>query len=336
VSEFRNDPVTGRWVIVAENRLARPNEYAPTGAASSTEDCPFCEGHEARTPPEIEAIRWPGTLADQPKWTVRTIPNKFPTVSRTAVQVSNVAETKEFPVAPGTGVHEVIIQSPRHAPLLPFLPLDHRKSVIRTFRNRVRALSAEPNIQSVLLFENAGPESGGTLYHPHSQVVALSLVPPAIEEEVAGAKRWAHSHNGECVWESIGKIEESVRSRKVWDDPELLGTAPWASHYPFEMLLLPRRHAASISNATDAELDRLAEALPDLLRALLKVQPNASYNYFIHNAPIAATNDSEFHWHVHVAPRLIRPDGFELGDGISVNPVAPESAAKEIRDALGT
>ena len=335
VSEFRSDPVTGKWVIVAENRLARPNEYASAAATPGSDDCPFCEGREARTPPEIEAVRWPGTSADKPGWTVRTIPNKFPTVARTASRVPAAGETEEFTAAPGTGVHEVIIQAPRHEPLMPFLPLDQRKSILHTFRNRVRALSTEPLIQSVLLFENAGPESGGTLYHPHSQVVALPLVPPVLEEEVSGAKRWARSHNGACVWESIGTIEQSVRSRLVWEDRELLAFAPWASHFPFEMMILPRRHAASISDATDAELDRLAEALPDLLRAFLKVQPQASYNYFLHNAPIPTSNEGVFHWHWHVAPRLIRPDGFELGDGISVNPVSPESAAEAIRTALG-
>jgi UDPglucose--hexose-1-phosphate uridylyltransferase len=336
VSEFRKDPITGQWVIVAENRLARPNEYASMAAPPGSEDCPFCEGREERTPPEIEAVRRPGTGADQPGWTVRTIPNKFPTVARTASRIPATGEIEELSALPGTGVHEVIIQSPRHEPLMPFLPLDHRKSIVRTFRSRVRALSAEPQIQSVLLFENAGPESGGTLYHPHSQVVALPLVPPVLEEEVSGAERWGRSHNGACAWESIGTIEQSVRSRMVWEDRELLAFTPWASHFPFEMMILPRRHAASMSDATDAELDRLAEALSGLLRAFLKVEPHASYNYFLHNAPIPASNAEGFHWHWHLAPRVIRPDGFELGDGISVNPVSPESAAEAIRNALGT
>jgi UDPglucose--hexose-1-phosphate uridylyltransferase len=336
VSEFRRDPITGHWVIVAENRLARPNEYASPAPASKSDDCPFCEGREERTPAEIDAVRRPGTGANRPGWTVRTIPNKFPTVVRAATRVATAGEPKEFEAVPGTGVHEVIIQSPQHEPLMPYLPLEHRQSIFRMFQRRVRALSAEPHVRSVLLFENAGPESGGTLYHPHSQVVAVPLLPPVLSEELSGAKRWATARDGECAWEAIGKIEQTTRSRLLWEDHEFVAFAPWASHFPFEMMIVPRRHAASIADATEAELDRLAGVLPDLLRALLKVQPGASYNYFVHNAPLLPNERHEFHWHWHVAPRLIRPDGFELGDGISVNPVAPESASESIRSALTT
>lgn len=252
------------------------------------------------------------------------------------MRATNEREPGEFQAAPGTGRHEVIIQSPQHEPLMPFLSLEHRKSIFRVFRNRVRALSAESSVQSVLLFENAGPESGGTLYHPHSQVVALPLLPPVLSEELSGAAGWARTQHGSCVWETIGKIEHAAQSRMVWDDTELWAFAPWASHFPFEMLILPRRHAASFTDATEAELDRLAEVLPDLLRAFLKIQPEASYNYFLHTAPLLSAEKIDFHWHWHLAPRLIRPDGFELGNGISVNPVTPESASKAIRAALRT
>jgi len=238
-----------------------------------------------------------------------------------------------FTVRPGSGVHEVIIQNPRHAPGLPFLRPEHRRSIFETFRNRVRALGLEPTVRSVLLFENSGPESGGTLYHPHSQAVALPLLPPALEEETSGADRWRKSHDGACVWEAMGTTERTLRTRLVWEDDALVALAPWASHYPFETMVMAHRHSPSFSEVSDVELDRLADVIPGLLRALLKVEPGASYNYFLHSAPAPGGN-AGFHWHFHLAPRLVRPDGFELGSGISVNPVAPEAAAEAIRSAL--
>ncbi len=274
-----------------------------------------------------------GSGADQPGWTVRTIPNKFPTVTRDAAAVPGSAGSGMFEGRAGSGIHEVIIQSPRHSPTLPFLSPAHQRSIFGMFRERFRALSAEPGIQSVVLFENVGPESGGTLFHPHSQAVALPLVPPALAEEVAGGKRWTRSHDGACVWESMGSAERNLRTRLVWEDDTLLAFAPWASHYPYELLVMPLHHSPSFSEASELDLDRLADVMPRLLGAILKVEPRASYNYFLHSAPVPG-DPVDFHWHWHLAPRLIRPDGFELGSGLSVNPVAPESAAEQVRSAL--
>ena len=76
--EFRQDPITGRYVIIASNRSNRPRHCdGPTEPAYSLA-CPFCEGNEIMTPPEIYAQREPHSLADTPGWRVRAVPNKYP------------------------------------------------------------------------------------------------------------------------------------------------------------------------------------------------------------------------------------------------------------------
>ncbi|MGA8664643.1 MAG: DUF4931 domain-containing protein [Thermoplasmata archaeon] len=330
MSELRVDPITGRWVVIAASRLARPSDYATPAPSPDVEDCPFCEGHEGRTPAEIEAVRRADSGADRPGWSVRTIPNKFPTLAREAPLPSGPGGDEAHAARPGTGIHEVIIQNPRHGPGLPFLTAEHRRSIFGMFRQRVRALGEEPGVRSVLLFENAGPESGGTLYHPHAQVVALPLVPPNLEEELAGAERWTLSHDGACGWESVARAERALRTRLVWEDPTLVAFAPWAPQYPYEVLVMATHHSARFSESSDEEIDRLAEVVPAVLRAILKVEPRASYNYFLHTLPGTGPSPG-FHWHFHIAPRLVRPDGFELGTGIPVNPMAPEGAAQDLR-----
>jgi UDPglucose--hexose-1-phosphate uridylyltransferase len=334
VSELRKDPITGHWVIIAESRLARPNEYVAPAHPSLPGGCPFCEGQESRTPPEVAAVRNKGTPADGPGWSIRVIPNRFPTLAPAASAAATPQSASLLEARPGYGYHEVIIVSPRHEPGLAFLPVDHARAVVRMFRDRVAALAKKPQISAVLLFENFGPESGGTLMHPHAQVVATPVVPPVLEEKVDGMRRFSRKHPDTCLLETVAKEERSQKTRIVLDDGIFLTSTPFASAHPYEVLILPERHSTSIIEATDAELDRLAELLPAVLRSLFTVAPSFSYNFMVHCAPNPMKSHPEFHWHIEIAPRLIRPDGFELGTGIAVNPVSPEAAASALRTAL--
>ena len=335
MSEFRQDPITGRWTIVADNRSARPNEYATPPPTSSPSECPFCEGHESWTPPELAAYREPNGRADGPGWTVRTIPNKFPTLASDRPFAPEVPRGSPADVRKaGFGFHEVIIESPRHAPILPFLSRERVREVVEMMRERVRSLSSTPGVVAVVLFENAGPESGGTLLHPHAQLVALPEVPPLLGEEVQGAARLVRSLGGPCAFEFVLSEERRESVRLISDDPELTAYAPFASEHPFEVRIVPHRHAASIGEATDAELDRLAEVLPTVLGALLAVVPGASYNFVARSFAEGRPEGAGYHWHLDILPRLVRPDGFEVGAGIAVNPVPPESAATELRAAI--
>jgi UDPglucose--hexose-1-phosphate uridylyltransferase len=334
MSEFRQDPITGRWRLVAEGRSARPNEYAaPAPAASSETDCPFCEGHEARTPPEVDAVRPAGGTANAPGWLARSIPNRFPSVAPAPPPVAPVSAPL-LARAPGSGFHEVIIESPSHSPDLAYLPEAHLRRLFRFFQARVRARTAPPSVGTALLFENRGPESGGTLPHPHAQLVATEVVPFRLEEEREGFRRALRAPGGGCLLESVVLAETEAAARIVSEDPRFVAFAPFASEHPYEVWLVPRQHRTSFADASEEEVDRLAVLLPAVLRALDGVRPNASYNWFVHGLASAPDTADEYHWHLEVAPRLVRADGYELGAGTSVNPVPPESAATELREQL--
>lgn len=336
MSEFRRDPITERWRIFAGGRLARPNESrGPSQPQSEVlEDCPFCEGHEGRTPLEVAAVRPRGSAANAPGWTVRSIPNRFPTVDGVPAARSG-GTGRTFQRAPGAGIHEVIITSPTPTPGLAYLSPSHLQVLFRFFRERVRVLAARPSIGSVLLFENRGPESGGTLAHPHVQLVATETVPFRLTEEFEGFRRAAGSGPGGCVLESVVAAETQAAERIVANDDACVVFAPFASEHPYEAWIVPHRHTSSFGQAPDAEVDRLAELLPTVLRALDAVRPDASYNWFIHGWEQPPGKERNFHWHVEVVPRLVRADGYELGAGTAVNPILPESAAAELRACLG-
>src|SRR5262245_50528228 len=111
--ELRKDPVSGRWVIISTDRQKRPNDFRVEVASVLTaEQCPFCPGREALTPPEIMSYRQNGSAPNSPGWDVRVVANKFP-----ALQIEgNLDRVGEgmFDRMNGVGAHEVIIETPHH------------------------------------------------------------------------------------------------------------------------------------------------------------------------------------------------------------------------------
>jgi UDPglucose--hexose-1-phosphate uridylyltransferase len=335
VSEFRQDPISGRWAIVAESRAARPNEYPTRPAATPAEKCPFCPGHESWTPPEVAADREPGSLPDGPGWNVRAIPNKFPSLAADARLEPGGPPSEEALRRPGWGRHEVVVATPQHGLPLARLPNDQVERVLRVLRERLRALARDPAVAACVAFENSGPESGGTLFHPHLQVVALPDVPPRLGEEVDGLRRFSRDHGAACGYEWVQSDERVRRARWVAETPAFVAFSPFASEHPYELRILPTRHGPSFGAAADVEVRALAELLPALLRALDAVVPGASYNLVTRSFADARPEGRDYHWHLDLLPRLVRADGFEVGGGIPVNPVSPESAAEALRNALG-
>lgn len=333
MSEFRQDPITGRWTIVAEHRLVRPKETVVTRPSAPPGECPFCEGNEAGTPPELAAYRAANGQRDGPGWTVRTIPNKFPTLASQPAGTTEGPRERANVRKPGFGFHEVVIEGPGHIPLS-LLPRDRVREVVRMLSERVRSLSSAPGVVAVILYENAGPESGASLAHPHAQLVGLPEVPPLLAEEARGADRFARSSGGRCVFESVLADEREASVRVVSDHAELTAYAPFASEHPFEVRIVPRRHAGSLGEASDAECAGLAELLPKVLSALESVVPGAAYNFVARSFADGRPEAAGYHWHLDILPRLIPPDGFEVGGGMAVNPVAPENAAAQLRSAL--
>jgi UDPglucose--hexose-1-phosphate uridylyltransferase len=328
VSELRKDPFTGRWAVIAEGRGARPNEHATRPPrATADPDCPFCEGHEDRTPAERAALRPTGSSADGPGWTARAIPNKFPSLGGPRGGSPPASRGPIFETYPADGVHEVIIESPTHSPSLAGLPQPHRRALFRFFRDRVRAVESDPSVASVLLFENWGPESGGTLWHPHAQLAGFPRVPT----ELAAEERRFAATDG-CLLEDVTDAELGDGRREVVLDPLFAVITPFGSEHPYELRLVPRAHRSSFASATDAEVDRLADLLPALLGAIDRVAPGGSYNWYVHGA--GRSTPPGFHWHLDIVPRVVRPDGFELGSGWMVNPVPPEVAATRVGAAL--
>lgn len=332
-SEFRQDPLTGRWVIIAPGRAERPDRFQTESAIADTpsdEPDPFLEGNEAETPSETLAYRERKGATDAPGWSVRVVPNKYPALEPTEPDVPEDCDGL-FRTRPGAGMHEVIVECPHDESSLARLPAGQIANVFRSYRDRLNALKGDGRIAYVLIFKNHGAAGGATVAHSHSQLIATPVVPPVVEEELRRAEAY-HRERGRCLFDDVLQ-EEAVRvERIVLDTPSFVVYCPFAARFPYELAVLPRRHDPHFETISEAEIDELGMVIKAVLSKLEMVLDDPPYNYVLHTAPFGGGNRAHYHWHLEVFPRMVRTAGFEWGGGIHINPVPPEQAAARLRE----
>lgn len=335
MSELRQDIATKRWVIVSKERAKRPHQFVKQATVQEEpdhrDDCPFCEGNETQTPPEVYALR-DGSEPNRPGWRVRVVPNKFAALSPSASW--EVKHPEIFTTINGYGAHEVIIETPQHNQTLATLPVSHVADVLQAVLQRMRTLAQDQRIAFVQVFRNHGASAGTSLVHPHSQLIATPIVPTNIREEIEEARRF-YDDRVTCVYCYLLQQEMANEERVVFTTDHYAVIAPFASRFPFELMILPRRHSASfVADATPEQVVQLAEVLRQTLWLLYRAANNPDYNAVLHTAPLRDSCLDYYHWHIEIVPRLTTPAGFELGSGIYITTAIPEETAAYLRDQL--
>jgi UDPglucose--hexose-1-phosphate uridylyltransferase len=332
LSELRKDPITGRWVIISTDRRKRPHDFRLESVQIAPDSsCPFCEGHESMTPREILSHRRHGG-PDSPGWDLRVIPNQFP-VLRVEGTLDRQGEGL-FDKMNGIGAHEVVIESPLHDETLATMSEAAAEQVLWACRERVRDLKQDRRFRYIIIFKNHGAAAGSSLDHPHSQLIALPIVPREVRDEVEGAK--VHFAVKErCVFCDVIRQEATDGRRMIAETADMVALSPYAPRFPFETWIMPRRHQALFEDTPRQEIGSLARLLGDILRRMNRVLRNPPYNLLIHSAPLDEPAGDFYHWHVEVIPKLTKVAGFEWATGFYVNPTSPEEAAQVLRDARG-
>jgi UDPglucose--hexose-1-phosphate uridylyltransferase len=328
--ELRKDPIVGRWVIIAHERAKRPqNLRQPQNPEIEPGLCPFCEGNESNTPPEIAAYRPRGSAPDGPGWTVRVVPNRFP-----ALKIEGSLNKRGdgiYDMMAGVGAHEVIIETPRHAVSMAEMPEDNIREVLWVYRDRLLDLKKDTRLVHGMLFKNVGPAAGASLDHTHSQLIVTPIVPISVWEEMTGSLEF-FNYRGRCIYCDMVQQELASERRVVLDTPHFTAICPYASRFPFETWIIPRNHSSHFENIPKPTLDDLGSVLRQTLSKLEQALDRPSYNYIIHTAPFDHPELPHYHWHIEIIPRLTRVAGFEWGSGFYINPVPPEDAAAYLRE----
>jgi len=326
--ELRKDPIIGRWVIIAAERGKRPTDFKGQFAGPSGKFCPFCAGHEDKTPPEIMSYREPGTERNKPGWRLRVVPNKFP-----ALQIEGNLDKRGVGIYDrmnGVGAHEVIIETPEHHLNITELPAAHIEEVLWAYRDRLTDLKRDRRFTFAMVFKNVGVVAGASLEHTHSQIIVLPTVPRTVRDEMRGGRSF-YDFRGRCIFCDMIEQELECGDRVVLDGEGFVAFEPYAARFPFETWILPKRHASHFETIERRSVAELAYCLRTTLQKLEKALSNPAYNYMVHSTPFDVGPIDHYHWHIEIIPRLTKVAGFEWGTGFYINPVPPERAAEFLR-----
>ena len=334
--ELRKDPILGRWVIISTERAQRPRDFYTCPDKPDPKGCPFCEGREDMTPPEIFAFRSPQSRPHSPGWEVRVIPNKYPAL-RIEGEMGKEGRGV-YDMMNGIGAHEVIIETPDHHKCLEMHTRESLAKILEAYKLRIMDLTQDRRFKYILIFRNEGKAAGASLSHPHSHLIATPVTPKRVKEELVGALDY-YNYKDRCIFCDILKQEIDEHERIVYENELFVAFCPFASRFPFEIWILPKAHNADYQNLSPGEMRVLADMLIVTLGKLAKALSHPQYNYILHTAPIRwprkdywRTIEFDFHWHIEIMPRLTQLAGFEWGTGFFINPTAPEEAAKYLRE----
>lgn len=345
VSELRQDLVSGDWVVIATGRARRPHAFVKERRKfdQPISKCPF-EDPQATTHGEPLLIYYPAKFTkashgigsikpvktsrgvDKKKWSVQVVSNKYPAFGPGNCSVL----IKEGPYAfmDGAGFHEIIITRDHRKHLAQF-SIEQVEEVLRAYQERYNALKNQECVNYISIFYNHGREAGASVSHPHSQLIAIPVVPPDVGRSLEGSKRYFKKYK-KCVHCTMLKWEGEEK-RSIFQNEHFIVYAPFVPRTAFELRVFPREHQSNFENINDTQRKYLAEALWQALHKLYKGLKDPAYNFFFHTAPCDGKPHGYYHWHIEIFPKTAIWAGFELGTGIEISTIEPEEVAKFLR-----
>lgn len=298
-SEIRKSYLLNKYVIITPGRAKRPRDIKEQTIIKRSPDCPFC-------PENIDQKNIVDKISISKEKDIVSIGNIFPAVT--------LKNKKAY------GTQEVIIETPDHTKELFSLPEKHIEKLLRLYAQRTEDITKNKKIDYILCFKNQGSKAGASIVHAHSQIFATQILPPEISEELKLAQEY-RKRKKSCPYCDIIK-KEMKSERKIFEDNHVAAFAPYASEYHYEAWVFPKRHLDNITLLNPEEFRSFAKALKKILTKLHKL--DLSFNYFLHNV----VSDKNQHLYLKIQPRNSIWAGVELGSGLVINSVSPESAAK--------
>jgi UDPglucose--hexose-1-phosphate uridylyltransferase len=324
--ELRKDPATGQWVLVRP-RVRNNGDSNPGG-------CPFCPGNEHLTPPEIAAYRSPGGSGEA-GWDVRVFPERDPYF---VIEENLVREgIGMFDRISTRGASEILVESPDHQMRLESADEAQIERILWMYRDRVKDLKRDLKIRNVVVTRRYA-KPGSHIQHPYSRILAAPIVFDDLRQELTQAREY-YAYKRRCVFCDTIREEIATGDRLIQETPHFAAFVPYAARVPFEVRILPRRHAAGFEDIAPDEVRDLARMLKGMAGLLVKAIGDPSYEMTLHTSPNLAikivqgewdTIERDYHWHLEL---LVHPERATTVSGISVTDMLPEEAARILREA---
>ena len=236
------------------------------------------------------------------------------------------------------GICKVISFSPKHNLTLPELSINEITAVINLWQKEYNSLSENEWIKYIQIFENKGEIMGCSNPHPHGQIWSQSEVPMEIVKETERQKNYYAVHR-ESMLSAYLKLELKKDERVVFENEHFAVLVPFWAVWPYETIIISKRHVSSIKFFTIAEKLALAEAIKALTTKYDNLfETSFPYSAGMHQAPVNDGDHPEWHWHMHFYPPLLRSatvKKFMVGYEMLANPqrdITPEFAANRLKD----
>jgi UDPglucose--hexose-1-phosphate uridylyltransferase len=328
-SHRRFNPLTREWILVSPHRTQRPwqgqTETVDEAQLSYDPKCYMCPGN----------LRAGGER--NPAYDgVFVFNNDFAALLPQAPADTYIHE--ELLVAQGEpGVCRVLCFSPRHDLTIARMSSDEMRQVVDAWTDQYRELSADPAIGYVQIFENRGAMMGCSNPHPHCQIWSSATVPNDPLTEQQSQAEYRQAHNNRCLLCDYARIEADSKERMVCENESFVAVVPFWATWPFETLVLSKRHLPDMACLQPAETAALADILKRLtVRYDNLFQTPFPYSMGFHQRPSDGPHP-EWHFHAHFFPPLLRSATvrkFVVGYELLASPqrdITPESAAERLR-----
>lgn len=326
----RRNLLTGEWVLVSPHRTKRPwqgqvEKLPPDNRPAHDPHCYLCPGNERagghRTPAYTSTF---------------VFDNDFAALLQTGPQ-GDVSQGEFFQAQAETGVCRVLCFNPRHDLTLPEMELADIRSVVDVWAEQITELGNRPEIAYVQVFENKGAMMGSSNPHPHGQIFGEHRVPvePAKEDL---HQRDHYARRGSSLLVDYLAAELAAGERVVIENADWVVVVPYWAIWPYETLLLPRRHVTQLPDLTQGERDSLAAILKRLLvRYDNLFETSFPYSMGWHGQPSDGQEYPHWQLHAHFYPPLLRSatvKKFMVGYEMLGNPqrdITAEQAAARLR-----
>jgi len=323
MSEIRYSKFDNKYVIIAPERFHKPLNM-DCNYKLETRNCPFCVGAEEKTTKEIFSIR------EDNQWLSRVVPNLY-----TALNLETQFESKRdrfFESFSGFGMHEVIIDTPKHITVFEFSEKEYFY-LLKTIRARVEDLKKDMRIKYLSIFKNYGLNAGASQSHPHSQIVGMPILPIAKRELLQREFDYYKTHGRKLLMDIV---EEEIDDNKrvLFKNRDFVSFMPYASLFPFEVMITTLDNSCfSFTNLGDTKLEELATIIQKSMELLYKEIGEFDFNIEFFEPPINKNFDTEdifdsierFHlFYIRIRPRIFNLAGFEVMNEMYINPVEPE------------
>jgi UDPglucose--hexose-1-phosphate uridylyltransferase len=330
-SHRRLNPLTGDWVLVSPGRTQRPwkgqtESASPEKVPSYDPQCYMCPGNTRASGEHNPNYTGPFVFGND----------------YAALQPDGDAYGENVSgllvASAERGICRVVCFSPRHDLTLAKMSPAELRAVVDAWTEQYCSLGSEEEINSVLIFENRGAMMGASNPHPHGQIWANATQPNEPAKEQASFLAYQREHSS-CLLCEYLKLEKEKSKRMVCENKEFAAIVPFWAVWPFETIVLSKRHVGSLEQLTASGRDGLADILHDVTTRYDQLfQTSFPYSMGFHQRPTDGEAHAEWHFHAHFYPPLLRSAtirkfmvGYELL-GSPQRDITPEEAAGRLRE----